>query len=120
MSERDDLTPGTLYLAPLNGRPPLQLDNLLSDPPAASADTARYARIGLHAENLAHSHGWIPAEGEGAIEFMLRRAREVALEDAFDPERSPQQRRYEGELTALRGELSAFQRCGRADCPVKR
>ena len=40
----------------------------------------REMRTGAHLLQVAKSMGW-PDDGEGALEFMLRRAREVAFED---------------------------------------
>ena len=40
----------------------------------------REQRTGAHLLQMAKSLGW-PDDGEGALEFMLRRAREVAFED---------------------------------------
>lgn len=46
------------------------------EPPANDRET----RTGAHLLQMAKSLGW-PDDGEGALEFMLRRAREVAFED---------------------------------------
>ena len=47
---------------------------------ADSTDDERALRIGKHVLSVAKSMGW-PDDGEGALEFLLRRTREVALED---------------------------------------
>jgi Fe-S oxidoreductase len=44
------------------------------------APNDREIRTGAHLLQMAKSLGW-PDDGEGALEFMLRRAREVAFED---------------------------------------
>lgn len=49
----------------------IELDRLASD---------RELRTGRHVLETARSMGWTD-HGEGALEFMLRRAREVAFED---------------------------------------
>lgn len=53
-------------------------DQLFAHP--AEPQGAREERTGRHVLNTAKSLGW-PDDGEGALEFMLRRAREVAFED---------------------------------------
>jgi hypothetical protein len=44
----------------------------------------RERRHGIHLLRTARSLGW-PDDGEGALEFLLRRAREVAFEDCGCP-----------------------------------
>lgn len=54
------------------------LDVALAAQSAAPAD--RELRTGAHLLQTARSLGWVD-DGEGALEFMLRRTREVAIED---------------------------------------
>ena len=44
--------------------------------------TKRHARHGENLFNLAISLGWVDGDDEGPINFVMRRTREVALEDA--------------------------------------
>jgi hypothetical protein len=53
-------------------------DAALAAQSAAPAD--RELRTGAHLLQTARSLGWVD-DGEGALEFMLRRTREVAIED---------------------------------------
>lgn len=54
----------------------------------------REMRTGAHLLQMAKSLGW-PDDGEGALEFMLRRAREVAFEDCAAQPASPLRGRQE-------------------------
>jgi len=58
--------------------------------PVALPQAARETRTGVHALQMAKSLGW-PDDGEGALEFMLRRAREVAFEDCAQPQAAREQ-----------------------------
>jgi hypothetical protein len=46
-----------------------------------AAQDARETRTGAYLLQIARAHGWPDDDGEGALEFMLRRCREVAIED---------------------------------------
>lgn len=49
----------------------------------------RERRTGAHVLQTAKAMGWLD-DGEGALEFLLRRAREVAFEDCgFQPNGAP-------------------------------
>lgn len=63
----------------------------------------RDLRTGAHVLQMAKSLGW-PDDGEGALEFMLRRAREVAFEDAEIV-------RLSGELSQARAQVERANAC---------
>jgi hypothetical protein len=64
--------------AALGCRPVVTIRDIGS-PPEITTD--RETRTGDHLLQVAKSLGW-PDDGEGALEFVMRRTREVALEDA--------------------------------------
>jgi hypothetical protein len=47
-------------------------------------DVDYHTRTGAHLINRALAWGWDPTEGEGAVEFITRKAYEQAVEDLVD------------------------------------
>lgn len=47
-------------------------------------DDARLIRYGRHLFEFADKLGWDESDGEGPLEFIMRRTREIGMQDALD------------------------------------
>lgn len=63
---------------------PLYFEESMPLPQICADCLNRERRTGVHLLDTAKAMGW-KDDGEGALEFMLRRAREVAFEDCGKP-----------------------------------